>query len=1257
MFRAYVRLDDISLLILDECHHAKKNHPYAAIIKKYYIPAKAGIVRPRIFGMTASPVDARTDVVEASQALEMDLNAKIATTTNLSLDQYVNRPSEEIWRYSKISSPSESELFQSISNLSGVKELRKIEKFARYAASELGRWCADHAWLLALSDREALKMESSVERRWAKSAQDVQAKDREIETLRKAFDLVHKWHFSDPCPTLQELSPKVLMLYEKLAHHFDKKTDTQCIVFVKQRQAATILQKLFSQIGIEHLRSGVLLGINSGEMSDMNSSFRTQTLTMDDFRKGDINCLFATSVAEEGIDIPGCNLVIRFDLYNNLIEYMQSRGRARRQNSIYAHMLEHHNPEHREIYTEVLESEKKLMNFCKNLDKDRLLDFDAYSDHLDRLQHEASYRERLKVGSSEVILDSERSLSILGQYANSLRYENASTFHVLYIPRTEGPRFQYRVVLPEESPVQGTAGGLYTRKLRAKQSAAFETCRLLRKHDLLDEEWRSKIYRRRPVMANARLAISSKKKDEYVMLVKPQCWELVSGQQPQQFHIVTMHIKEVEGSRTLLRKPAPLALVTRDPLPIMPTFPLYLEDDIECQVTFQPCTSSLSVTAKLLEALTSFTLQIFLDVFNKDYEFDENRMPYWLAPVSPLVGSLDQTWQIDTSTLTRILAKGSQRWEPGQSADLWSNSFIVDPWSGKYRYFSKAAISGLNPWSAVPTEFPNRRLGMNSLVEYSCSIYGHNRSKLLESVDPSQPILAADLLETRLNVLKKRSYDEEKPSEIQICPQTLEISPLPIPFVVISRAFPAILSRIEAYLIAVEAVQSLTLEIPAEWALEALTKDSDNTEEHHAEQIQVQRDMGKNYERLEFLGDAFLKMATSIALFVANPKNDEYDFHVQRMILICNQNLFDGAIDGAVQLTKYIRTRGFNRSYWYPRSLTIRKDGRKGRDPKVPSEARHNLGMKSVADVCEALIGAALLTARRHGQPGNLDLPVRAVSKFVHNENHNMLSWQEYSDHYELPAYQTQIADGRERYLASKITQRLGYTFQYPRLLRSAMTHPSDTWESIPNYQRLEFLGDALFDMVAIEWLFDRFPDRDPQWLTEHKMAMVSNKFLAAVAVELGFDKHIASRSVAVESQIFSYSRQVRAALEVGMKNVEPDYWTAFEHPPKCLSDIVEAYIGAIFIDSNFDLCVVEDFFRKEIKWHFEDMSVYDTFANAHPTTFLHRRLTDDYECMEYRLMVGEPYRDDGGAPKVLAALMVHTKVRHSRFFRYHSHA
>lgn len=124
-------------------------------------------------------------------------------------------------------------------------------------------------------------------------------------------------------------------------------------------------------------------------------------------------------------------------------------------------------------------------------------------------------------------------------------------------------------------------------------------------------------------------------------------------------------------------------------------------------------------------------------------------------------------------------------------------------------------------------------------------------------------------------------------------------------------AFPAIITRVESYLIARECTNSLELEVKLDLALEAITKDSDNTEEHREQQIQVQRGMGKNYERLEFLGDCFLKMATSIGLFVQSPNDQEYDFHVNRMTLICNRNLFNTA--ERRKIYEYIRSKGFSR--------------------------------------------------------------------------------------------------------------------------------------------------------------------------------------------------------------------------------------------------------------------------------------------------------------------------------------------------------
>lgn len=109
-----------------------------------------------------------------------------------------------------------------------------------------------------------------------------------------------------------------------------------------------------------------------------------------------------------------------------------------------------------------------------------------------------------------------------------------------------------------------------------------------------------------------------------------------------------------------------------------------------------------------------------------------------------------------------------------------------------------------------------------------------------------------------------------------------------------------------------EACEAFGLTIRLDLALEAFTKDSDNTEEHRAEQIQVQRGMGRNYERLEFIGDCFLKMATSISIFSKSPEDNEFEFHVKRMVLICNKNLLETAL--RTRLYESIRSMGFSRS-------------------------------------------------------------------------------------------------------------------------------------------------------------------------------------------------------------------------------------------------------------------------------------------------------------------------------------------------------
>lgn len=93
---------------------------------------------------------------------------------------------------------------------------------------------------------------------------------------------------------------------------------------------------------------------------------------------------------------------------------------------------------------------------------------------------------------------------------------------------------------------------------------------------------------------------------------------------------------------------------------------------------------------------------------------------------------------------------------------------------------------------------------------------------------------------------------------------------------------PPIIHRLESHLIALDACNMLRLpEINPRLALEAMTKDSDNTEEHGQLQLHLQRGMGKNYERLEFIGDCFLKLAVTVSIYTLHPDNDEYRYHVK----------------------------------------------------------------------------------------------------------------------------------------------------------------------------------------------------------------------------------------------------------------------------------------------------------------------------------------------------------------------------------------
>lgn len=126
---------------------------------------------------------------------------------------------------------------------------------------------------------------------------------------------------------------------------------------------------------------------------------------------------------------------------------------------------------------------------------------------------------------------------------------------------------------------------------------------------------------------------------------------------------------------------------------------------------------------------------------------------------------------------------------------------------------------------------------------------------------------------------------------------------------------------------------------------------------------------------------------------------------------------------------------------------------------------------------------------------------------------------------------------------------RLGYAFQDASLLRLALTHPSVAHESgapVQHNQRLEFLGDAVLQLVLTRELYLHYPDLGEGPLTKARARLVNRRALAVNGRLLGLGAHL----------IVSRGEELHGGRE----------------RQSALADAYEALVGAIFLDGGFEL-------------------------------------------------------------------------------------
>ena len=362
----YIPPKKVNLVVFDECHHATKNHDYVQIMKqvnKLCETSKHEI--PRILGLSASIVPNKPksgDIERSIKELEETLSCRVETARDLqNVAEYVSNPDEMILHYnSKVERADilrqvlEEPLdFLNLFSKSLKNDLYKLLKpfleDCHHVLGNLGVWCAN-AYARDSVNRLIEAYEPRAETEWERSLLQLCWTHLKIFCEKSRRKL-------EKCENKLACTSKVEALLLHLADSAiqsgevceDSKGDERVqssrllgIVFVERRTTAEYLCKVVKRkvnsnraedVDLKHIRCDYIVG-----HSDMN--VKKQTGILEQFRRQKLNLLFSTSVVEEGLDVPKCNLVVRFDFPQNLPSYIQSKGRARAKDSIFLVLID-----------------------------------------------------------------------------------------------------------------------------------------------------------------------------------------------------------------------------------------------------------------------------------------------------------------------------------------------------------------------------------------------------------------------------------------------------------------------------------------------------------------------------------------------------------------------------------------------------------------------------------------------------------------------------------------------------------------------------------------------------------------------------------------------------------------------------------------------------------------------------------------------------------------------------------------------------
>jgi dsRNA-specific ribonuclease len=995
------------------------------------------------------------------------------------------------------------------------KQLEKFRKKAVHVLKELGPWAVEYYTDVSIKQFTGDRRQDILDWRTPEPSRD------HLVLLLEKIPLVEPFLEPNEAPLVSEKVSKLIeFLIEQPLGEFSG------LVFAEQRAVVFVLEKLLSihPLTKSRFRCATFVGsLGTGnwktEVGDLNP--KGQETTLDDFRIRRKNLVIATSVLEEGIDISACNVVVCFDKPRNLKSFVQRRGRARKEKSVFVAMLPEGDLDGSFTKWHALEAEM----------------IEAYSDEM-RMHSEVAQMENvneddervLNVETTQARLTLESAVSHLEHFCATLPSGNHVNNRPTYSFTEKSGLVSCTVTLPNslDSSLRRASSNLsWKTERQARKDAAFEAYKALYDAGLVNEHLLPLYSEIQPPLEEIEqrpgIIEAAAQFDPWTTIA--QEWDSGAPLHSKELRIMTSTNNNAE---VLVQ----VHMVIPCPVPVF-SQKLFVRDSCVYHAVLDDVCDLDGPTEDDVPMLRSTTSLILRSIPRNEAAFGENDFAVLFCPV----------WR-ECTTLAEWL----------------------DEYSGTAR---------------ISEALERVRLGGIGLVGRS----GEGKSFLLATRDQCGG------LELSLRPIPKRRnflLPGTKLAASQVADQDGEVDlgnhwvpsddayfdKLPAKYAMASLVLPSILHRLRVVMTAEEVQQRvlgfsfgnvdlLIAAISAPMALEAT-----------------------NYQRLEFLGDTILKFVTAQSLFAENEKWHEGYLSASKDRMVSNARLAKAALDTG--LDRYILTTAFTGRKWKPPLISQLL--------KNSTQEKRLMSTKLLADVVEAIIGAAYLDHER-----DYRVAVICIQKFIPEMKTNLFSIHEgsgsNSDISMLPVH------------LQNLERLVCYTFHDKKNLIEAINHPScDADIDHGSYQRLEFLGDAVLDMVLVDYLFSHPHEFSEAQMHVLKTAAANKDFLAFLCMEASVevntvemvempDKKLTdvvttgkiylwqfmrhhSQTVS-RSQTITHERHISSRDSIHKSLIEdPVYpWCSLLslNAEKFFSDIIESLIGAVYRDSSGDIAACKD--------------------------------------------------------------------------------